>query len=133
MNTLQIFFLNRSLVEKKSKTGFLNQKVLPFLYINVKWRAKFQKYRLHICDSDWLNFIHFSGYKYKIRLVSIVRKREDQALISISTILKFSALNERRYLPHMYIVHRFESSMYSLNGSCVEDMKSPKEDYEIRK
>ena len=29
-------------------------------------------------SSDWLNSIHFSGYKYKI-------------LISISTILKFSA------------------------------------------
>ena len=43
-------------------------------------------------DSDWLNFIHFSRYKYKIRLVSRLRKREDQALISISTILKFPAL-----------------------------------------
>ena len=48
-------------------------------------------YQLRIRDSDWLNFIHVSGYKYKIRLVSILRKREDQALISISTILKFSA------------------------------------------
>ena len=45
----------------------------------------------HIRDSDWLNFIHFSGYKYKIRLVSILRKREDHAFISITTILKFSA------------------------------------------
>ena len=60
--------------------------------INLKWRAKFQVYRLHIRDSDWLDFMHFSGYKYKIRLVSILRKREDQPLISISTILKFSAL-----------------------------------------
>ena len=41
-------------------------------------------------DSDWLNFIHFSGYKYKIRLVSRLRKKV-QALISISIILKFSA------------------------------------------
>jgi len=38
-----------------------------------------------------LNFIHFSGYKYKIRLVWRLRKREDQELTSISTILKFSA------------------------------------------
>ena len=45
-------------------------------------------------DSDWLNFIHFSRYRYKIRLVSILRKWEDQALISISTILKFSALGK---------------------------------------
>jgi len=36
----------------------------------------------------WLNFIHFSGYKYKIRLVSILRKREDPAFISISTKYK---------------------------------------------
>ena len=47
-------------------------------------------------DSDWLNFIHFSRYNYKIRLVSIERKRDDEALISISTILKFSA-------PRLYI------------------------------
>ena len=46
---------------------------------NLKWRAKFQIYRLHLRDFDWLNFIHFSGYKYKIRLVSILRKREDPA------------------------------------------------------
>ena len=61
------------------------------MYINLKWRAKFQIYRLHTRDSDWSNFIHFLGNKYEIRLVSILRKREDQALISISTILKFSA------------------------------------------
>ena len=50
---------------------------------------KFQNSRILIRDSDWLNCIHFSGYK--IRLVSRLRKREDQALISISTILKFLA------------------------------------------
>ena len=53
----------------------------------------------YIRDSDWLNFIHFSGYKFKIRLVSILRKREDHALISISPILKFSAQNSNlKYL-----------------------------------
>jgi len=60
---------------KKSKTGFLKLRVLPFSlyynYINLKWRAKFQIDRLLIRDPVWLNFIHFSGYKYKIRLVSI--------------------------------------------------------------
>ena len=44
-----------------------------------------------IHDSYWFNFIHFSGYKYKIRLVSRIRKREDQALIVLSTIQKFPA------------------------------------------
>ena len=40
-----------------------------------------------------MNFIYFSGYKYKVKLVSILRKKEDQALIAISNILKFSALS----------------------------------------
>ena len=95
MDTLLIFFLNRSfldIVEKNHEPVFKIREFLPFLYIDLKWRAKFQIYRLHICDSDWLTFIHFSGYKYKTRLVSILKKREVQALISISTILKFSAL-----------------------------------------
>ena len=95
MDTLLIFFLNRSfldIVEKNKKTYFSK-----FFCIKSKWRAKFQIYRLHIPDSDWLNFIHLSGYKYKIRLVSILRKREDQALISISTILKFSDQTIRGY------------------------------------
>ena len=94
MNTLLNFFLNRSFldkVEKNQKPVFKIREFLLFLYIYLKWRAKFQIYRPHLSNSDWLNFIHFSGYKYKIRLVSILRKREDQALISISTILKFSA------------------------------------------
>ena len=36
---------------------------------------------LNFPASDWLNFIHFSGYKYKIGLVSRLRKREDQDLM----------------------------------------------------
>jgi len=80
MDTLLIFFLNRSyldIVEKNQKPGFKIREFLPFLYINLKWRAKFQIYQLHIRDSDWLHFTHFLGYKYKIRLVGILRKRED--------------------------------------------------------
>ena len=94
MDKLFIIFSNRSfldIVEKDQKPVFLNQRVPPIsVYFNLKWCAKFQIYRLLIRDSDWLNFIHFSGYK--IRLVSISWKREDHALISISIILKFSAL-----------------------------------------
>ena len=86
---LKPFFFN--IVEKNQKPVFNIREILTLLLINLKWRAKFQIYRLHIRDSDWLNFIHFLGNKYKIRLVSILRKSEDQALISISTILKFSA------------------------------------------
>ena len=70
-----------------------SQKILNNLYINRKWHAKFQISRLLNRDSDWLNFMYFSGYcKHKINLVSILRKREDQVLISIPTILTFSAL-----------------------------------------
>ena len=76
-----------------TKTDFFKiSESLPFLFMNLKWRAKFQISRILISDSDWLNLIHFSGYKYKIRLVSRLRKKEDQALISISKILKFPAL-----------------------------------------
>ena len=92
MDTLLIFFLNRSfflIVQKNQKPVFLNQRVPPDSVDNLKWREKFQINRLYIRDSDWQNFRHFSGYKYKIKLVS--RLREDQTLISISTILKFSA------------------------------------------
>ena len=95
MNTLLIFFLNRSFLdieENNQKPVFKIREFLPFLYIDLKWRAKFLIYRLHIRDSEWLNVIRFLGVKYKIRLVSRLKKREDQALIAISTILKFSAL-----------------------------------------
>ena len=66
MDTLWIF-LNRSLldkVEKNQKSVFKIRDFLPVLYII-----------LNIRDSDWLNFIHFLGYKEKIRLVSILRKK----------------------------------------------------------
>ena len=56
----------------------------------------------------WLNFIHFSGYKYKIRLVSTLRKREDKALISMSTILKFSARSNK------YIGSHEITSLYTI-------------------
>ena len=77
--SLLIFFLNRFF---QKKTGFLKiRESLPFLYINFKcMRAKFQIFQLYILDSDWLDFIHFLGYKYKIRLVSILRKREVQSI-----------------------------------------------------
>ena len=86
---LKPFFLGYG--REKSKSGFSKLESSSRFCINLKWRSKFEIYRLHIRDTDWLNFIHFSGYKDKIRLVSILRKREDQALISISTILKFPA------------------------------------------
>ena len=77
---------------KKIKNRYFKiWKFFPFLFINLKWHIKFQIFRLLVRDSDCLNFIHFSGYKYKIWLVSILRKREDQTLLLISTILKFSA------------------------------------------
>ena len=87
MDTLLIFFLNRSFLDI-NLNPFLILRVAPVSVYNFKLRAKFRIYRFHSCESD---FLHFLGYKYKIRLVSILGKREDKALISISTILKFSA------------------------------------------
>ena len=65
MDKLLIFFLNRSFLdmkEKNQKPIFLN-KSSPISVYYLKWSAKFQIYRLHLSDSDWLNCIHFSGYK----------------------------------------------------------------------
>ena len=110
MRTLLISYLIHSFqifqYQTNQKPVFQNQRVPPVSvcksYLNetthYKWRAKFQISRHQICQYDWLNFIHFSGYKHKIRLVSRLRKTEDHALISISTILKFQALHPIVYL-----------------------------------
>ena len=89
-----------------------------FLYINLKWRAIFEISRLLIRDSDLLNFLHFSGYKYKIRLVSRFRKREDQALFSISTILKFPAL------VHFFIPVKVIYWMFKVGNFCLKNMQT---------
>ena len=76
MYKLLIFFFNRSLLDivEKNKNRFskLESSPPPISVHNLKWGAKFQIYRLYIRDSDWLNSIHFSGYKYMIRLVSML-------------------------------------------------------------
>ena len=62
MDTLLIFFLNRSfldLVKKKQKPVFLNRKSLPFLFIILNGAQNFKIYRLCIRDSDWLNLYTF--------------------------------------------------------------------------
>ena len=50
------------------------------------WRFNF--YNRH---SDWLNFRNFPENKLKIKIILRLTKRGDQAVISISTIQKFSA------------------------------------------
>ena len=78
METLLIVFL---------KTGFLKiSESLPFLNINLKWRAnfKFIGFLWYATLIGWILYT-LSEYNYKIRLVSILRKRDDQG----STILKF--------------------------------------------
>ena len=69
--------------------GYSREKSI--LYINLKWRAKFQIYRIFIHDSDWLNFIHFSGYKYKIRFV-IKKKRGSSINLDINHSKVFSSV-----------------------------------------
>ena len=63
--------------------------------------------------SDWLNFIHFFGNKLKINLALRLIKSIDQALISISTILKFSALSQQDYRMCLYIIIKL-FNLYSL-------------------
>ena len=105
-------------VQKNQKWVFKIRESLPFLYINLYWRAKFQISRFLILDSDWLNFIHFSRYKYKIRLFSRLRKRENQALISISTILKFPA--QKKCIIESNNTQRMYSSMNPNNKDIFE-------------
>ena len=63
-------------VQKNQKPVFQNFKFPGFWYATL---------------IGWILYT-FQDTSYKIRLVSRLRKREDQALISISTILKFPAL-----------------------------------------
>ena len=64
---------------------------LPFLNIILNGAQNFKFIGfIYSTLTDWILY-SFQGLKYKIKLVSIIGKREDQALISISTILKFSA------------------------------------------
>ena len=64
---------------------------LPFLNIILNGAQNFKFIGfIYATLTDWILY-SFQGLKYKIKLVSIIGKREDQALISISTILKFSA------------------------------------------
>ena len=109
------------IVQTNRKPIFKIRESLPFLYINYKWRAKFKINRLLIRDSDWLNLIYFSGYKYEIRLVSRLRKRENQALISISIILKFPALARYGWFQELHSEY-FGMKYYNiiLNGENVK-------------
>ena len=82
-------------------------------------------YRLLIRDSDWLNFIHCSGYKYKIRLVSIIWKREDQASISISTILKCSAQLTRAVAKNICFINETVGCKLNFKWTSQQRWKYP--------
>jgi len=58
---------------------------------NFKFTGFLLAIRFLIRHSDWLNFRHFPGYKLKIKIILRLTKNLDQAVISISTIQKFSA------------------------------------------
>ena len=87
---------------------------------------KISNFWLYIRDSKWLNFIHFLGYKYKIRFVSILRKREDQAFISISTILKFTAQNKEIELLQqslIFLSHYLRNPMSQVGDISLYDFR----------
>ena len=93
MDTLfKPFFLGYS--REKSKTGvFLNWESLSrycILILNGSQNFIFISY-IYTTLIDWILYT-FQDTRTRSGLVLILRKREDQALISISNILKFSAL-----------------------------------------
>jgi len=70
------FLLNplfMDVVQKNQQTGFTTPR--PFLFINLKWRPKFQISRLLIRDSDWLNFIKEKDKFYYFLVLHIVEER----------------------------------------------------------
>ena len=74
---------------RKSKPVFSKLEISPPVSVQYSSMArKFQISRLMIRDSDWLNFIQFSQYKYKFRLVSRLRKIGSSTDLDISTISK---------------------------------------------
>ena len=76
--------------------------------------------RLH----DWLNFIHFLGYKYKIRLVSILRKREDQASISIFYHSKVFSSAGLQIKNHSYLtITDSSNTCFHKNTLCIEGIE----------
>jgi len=83
--------ISKNLSLKYQRFTLAGYKDISFRKIELVTKTQFLS-RLLIPDCDWLNFVNFSGFKYKIRLVSRLRKRENQALISITPILKFPAL-----------------------------------------
>ena len=93
MYTLLIFFINRSFldIEKKNKKPGFKKRESPsrfrILILNGAQNFKFISF-IYATLIGWILYtFQPSGYnKYKIRLVSILRKRDDQALISISAI-----------------------------------------------
>ena len=106
MDTLLIFFLNRSfmdIVEKDKNRVFSKfRESSPFCILSYMAR-KISNLSASYTRLWLVEFLHFSRYKYRIKLVSILRQREDQALISISTILKFSALYPNRFFWPVWI------------------------------
>ena len=63
--------------KEKSKTGFFkieSPSRFCILIILILYGAQNFKFIGFLYVTDWLNFIHFLGYKYKIKLVSRLRK-----------------------------------------------------------
>ena len=121
INSCRGFFVKR-LIFTKDTSFLINRLFSPLYRIYLPEESsqiKFQISRLLIsCSgfcirhSDWLNVTDFYYYKLKIKLISRLIKRGDQSLISISTILKISALKN---LPHFSEQRKiFLDSVYNL-------------------
>ena len=99
MDTLLIFFLNRSfldIVEKNQKSDFKKKESSSRFCILILNGAQ------NFIGFIYATLIGWILYPFQdTSTVSILRKREDQALISISTILKFSAQSSQKKSENM--------------------------------
>ena len=93
VDTFNIFF---GYSTEKSKTGFSKLESPSSFCILISNGAQNFKFPGFWYPTliVWILYT-FQECKYKIRIVSRLRKREDQALILISTILKFPAQGEQ--------------------------------------
>ena len=86
---------------------------------------------LNLSASDWLIFLHFSGDKYnKIRLVAILRKREDQALILDCWIILLKHFENLRFKNFSFSHFRNDKSYWLSTIAPIPMM--PVADYAIR-
>ena len=137
MDTLNFYLIRSFTVFSNILTSFQPRRVLQW---NGAQNFKFPGFWLSvreskICihNSDRWNFKNFPDTNPKIKIILRLTKRGDQALISISTILKFSAM---KYFLYFWIISlRFlrDKLLKILNVLCMFKTKKTLYDFINRK